>query len=274
VLKPDLSVLVANSNFGSSGSFLEPFTIPTTGTYTIKIDPRQWYAGSTTVTVYDIASDQAGTITAGTHSFVWRDVTIPDGLYRITISAQGANGKTVSRTASFYVDRTLAQVKAVPAAISPNGDGRVDEASLSFRLATAAVTHVEVWRGGKLLTTLLRQTLAAGPATVVWNGRLGARAAPDGRYDLVVKATDAVTTVAGRASVTVDTTPPRLRLASLPRMQFWISEPGTISARFGRVSISRNVRRGYFSFPAYRRARHFALTATDLLGNVGPALRR
>ncbi len=66
VLKPDLSVLVANSNFGSSGSFLEPFTIPTTGTYTVKIDPRQWYAGSTTVTVYDIASDQAGTITAGT----------------------------------------------------------------------------------------------------------------------------------------------------------------------------------------------------------------
>ena len=66
VLKPDLSVLVTNSNFGSSGSFLEPFTIPATGTYTIKIDPRQWYAGSTTVTVYDIATDQAGAITAGT----------------------------------------------------------------------------------------------------------------------------------------------------------------------------------------------------------------
>ena len=66
VLKPDLSVLVANSNFGSSGSFLEPFAIPATGTYTIKIDPRQWYAGSTTVTVYDIANDQAGAITAGT----------------------------------------------------------------------------------------------------------------------------------------------------------------------------------------------------------------
>ena len=31
VLKPDLSVLVANSNFGSSGGFLEPFTIPATG---------------------------------------------------------------------------------------------------------------------------------------------------------------------------------------------------------------------------------------------------
>ena len=66
MLKPDTSVLVANSNFGSSGSFIEPFTIPADGTYTVKLDPRQWYAGSATVTVYDVSADQAGTITAGT----------------------------------------------------------------------------------------------------------------------------------------------------------------------------------------------------------------
>jgi hypothetical protein len=66
VLKPDLSVLVANTNFGSSGAFLEPFSVSTTGTYTLKIDPRQWYAGSVTATVYDVSADQTGTITAGT----------------------------------------------------------------------------------------------------------------------------------------------------------------------------------------------------------------
>jgi hypothetical protein len=66
VLKPDLSVLVANSNFGSSGSFIEPFTIPADGTYTVKLDPRQWYKGSATVTIYDVPADQSGTITAGT----------------------------------------------------------------------------------------------------------------------------------------------------------------------------------------------------------------
>jgi hypothetical protein len=66
VLKPDASVLVANTSFGSSGAFLEPVTLPATGNYTVKIDPRQWYAGSATTTVYDVAADQAGTITAGT----------------------------------------------------------------------------------------------------------------------------------------------------------------------------------------------------------------
>ncbi len=66
VLKPDLSVLVANTNFGNSGAFLEPFSTVVGGTYTLKIDPRQWYVGSVTATVYDVAADQAGTITAGT----------------------------------------------------------------------------------------------------------------------------------------------------------------------------------------------------------------
>jgi len=66
VLKPDLSVLVANTNFGSSGLFLEPFTTVAGGTYTLKIDPRQWYAGNVTATVYDVSADQTGTITAGT----------------------------------------------------------------------------------------------------------------------------------------------------------------------------------------------------------------
>src|SRR4249919_2013995 len=66
VLKPDTSVLVANSNFGTSGGFLEPFTIPADGTYTVKVDPRLWNAGSATVTLYDVSADQAGTITPGT----------------------------------------------------------------------------------------------------------------------------------------------------------------------------------------------------------------
>jgi hypothetical protein len=66
VLKPDSSVLVANTNFGSSGGFLEPFMIPADGTYTLKIDPRQWNAGSVTATVYDVTADTTTAITAGT----------------------------------------------------------------------------------------------------------------------------------------------------------------------------------------------------------------
>ncbi len=215
----------------------------------------------------------AGAMTQGPHSFAWRNVTVPDGLYRLTITAQAANGKQVSATASFYVDRTLARVKAAPTAISPNGDGRVDEAAVSFRLSAAAAVILEVWRAGRRVATLLRQTFPVGRVDAAWDGRLGARVARDGRYDLVVRATDTITTVTQKASVTVDTTAPKLRVASRARLQFWISEPATVSAVFGRRRVSRAVRRGYFSFPSFRKSRHFTISATDPVGNVSRRLR-
>jgi hypothetical protein len=263
-LRVEPGVVTPNGD-GSGDSAQIAYVLGATAQLTVKLSDA---VGNPLATLY------AGTMTQGAHSFVWRDISIPDGLYRITIGAQGANGKAVSRTTSFYIDRTLGQVKTTPAAISPNGDGKLDAASLSFRLATAAAMRVELWRGGRLLATLLRETLAPGPGEVVWNGRIGPRVARDGTYDLVVKATDSITTVSERQTVTVDTTPPRLRLVSRRRLQFWISEPATLSARFGNRVLSRNVRRGYFSFPAFRGARHFTLSATDALGNAGRALRR
>jgi hypothetical protein len=98
VLKPDASVLVANSNFGSTGAFLEPFTIPANGNYTVKIDPRQWNFGSATVTLYDVAADQAGTITSGT--------PLP-----LTFASPGQNAtETFSGTAGQKVSLNLTNV--------------------------------------------------------------------------------------------------------------------------------------------------------------------
>jgi hypothetical protein len=231
-----------------------------------------------TVTLADalgtpVATLYAGVMTPGAHSFAWKQVEIPDGRYRITISAEGSNGKQVSSTTTFFVDRTLAQVKVAPRAFSPNGDGRLDATSLSFSLAAAAEVRVEIWRVGKLATTLLRDSFGAGSVLVTWNGRIGARIARDGTYDLVVKATDSLTTVTEPVPVVVDTTKPRLRLVSRRRLQFWVSEPATVSASFDGRRVSRSVRRGYFSFPAFRGPRHFALTATDRVANTSRPLR-
>lgn len=157
--------------------------------------------------------------------------------------------------------------------ISPNGDGRFDETSISFGLAAPAVARVEVWRAGRRLTTLFGQTLPAGPVQQTWNGRIGGTIARDGRYDLVVKATDSVTTVTETRTITVDNTPPLLRLVSRARMQFWSSEAATVTASFGTRSVTKAVRRGYFSFPSFRRVAHFSLTATDAVGNRSRPLR-
>jgi hypothetical protein len=152
--------------------------------------------------------------------------------------------------------------------ISPNGDGRFDVASLSLQLASAAVTRVELWRAGRRLATLVDQTLAPGPFETSWNGRLGARRVADGSYDLVVSATDAVTTVTQKVTVQVDATPPRLRLASRARGQFWIAEWAKVTALYRGRRISKTVKRGYFTIGALRAKRGFTLTATDAVGNT------
>jgi hypothetical protein len=228
-------------------------------------------AASITVTLADAAGNQlaslfSGAMSQGSHSFAWNQIGIPDGQYSITISAQ-ASGKQATSKTMFYVDRTLAQAKLSALVISPNGDGLFDDTTLSFQLNAPATVNVELWRAGKLLGALFDQPLPAGPAQVPWDGRLGSKRVADGSYDLVLKATDTLTTVTQQLPVVVDTTPPRLLLVSRPRLQFWTNEAATITARFGARRVTKLVRPGYFSFPLLRRARHFTLTATDAVGN-------
>jgi N-acetylmuramoyl-L-alanine amidase len=231
-----------------------------------------------TVTLADAGGHQlallfSGIVGEGSHSFAWNQIGVPDGRYSITISATAATGKRVTSKTTFYVDRTLAQAKLAAPAISPNGDGFLDETAVSFRLNAAATVSLELWRAKKLVGLLGAQTLGVGPAQVPWNGSLGAKQVPDGSYDLVLEVKDAVTTVAQKLPVLVDTTPPRLRLASRARLRFWTNEPATVTASYGSRRVTKRVRAGYFSLAFLRRARHFTLTATDAVGNRSPALR-
>jgi hypothetical protein len=236
-------------------------------------------SASLTMTLADasgtpLASLFSGVMSQGAHSFSWSQIGVPDGRYHITISARAPNGKQASRSTTFYVDRTLALTKLAPTAISPNGDGLFDETALSFNLNAAAAVRVELWRAGKLVAALFDQPLGVGPARVPWDGRIGDDVAADGAYDMNVKVTDSLTTVSQKLRVLVDTTPPRLRLVSRAKLRFWASEAGTVTASFDGRRVVKRIARGSFGFPLVRRARHFSLTATDLLGNKSPALRR
>jgi hypothetical protein len=232
-----------------------------------------------TITLADAAGHQvatlfSGIVDQGSHSFLWNQVGLPDGRYSISITAGSATGKRVTSKTTFYVDRTLAQPKLSAPGLSPNGDGRFETTALSFRLNAAAAVRVELWRAQKLVGTLLAQTLGVGTGGVVWDGSLGGRRVPDGGYDLVLKAKDSVTTVTQKFPVVLDTKPPRLRLVSRSRLQFWTNEPATVTASVGTRRLTKRVRAGYFSLPSLRGARHFSVTATDALGNKTPALRR
>jgi hypothetical protein len=65
ILNPDSSLLFSPAlAFGHGGNFLEPKTLPATGTYTVLIDPGLAAVGSATIQLFTALPDSSGTITA------------------------------------------------------------------------------------------------------------------------------------------------------------------------------------------------------------------
>ena len=65
ILKPNGSVLVTPVSVGSNGGFLDAVVLPTTGTYTLFVDPQGPVTGSATLTLYNVPADAAATIVPG-----------------------------------------------------------------------------------------------------------------------------------------------------------------------------------------------------------------
>jgi hypothetical protein len=88
---------VLQKTVGTDGDFVDPATLPTTGTYTVTIDPQQASTGNVTLTFYDVPADATGstscsttvpgqncrltqTVSSGTHTLtVTTNVPVPTG---------------------------------------------------------------------------------------------------------------------------------------------------------------------------------------------------
>jgi hypothetical protein len=91
ILNPDGSTLAAPTCMEGSG-FIDVKTLPSTGTYTIKVDPLDIATGSLTLTLYDVPADPTTTVTIGGSSAT------------LTITTPGQNATaTFSGTASQQV---------------------------------------------------------------------------------------------------------------------------------------------------------------------------
>ncbi|MDQ2910162.1 MAG: N-acetylmuramoyl-L-alanine amidase, partial [Actinomycetota bacterium] len=197
-----------------------------------------------TATVLDSLGDTVATLfsqrrPAGQNEFVWSEVGLPDGRYRLSLVAKDDRGKQVQSTARLYVDRTLAGFAASVPAISPNGDGRSDTLDYSFQLNAAAHVQLRILHGGSLVATPLEADLLAGPQRLAWDGG----GLPDGRYSAVLSATDSLLTVKQSVLVRLDRVAPTLRLVSFRLLRFWLSEPAQVTVvlngRSHRLAIKR-----------------------------------
>jgi N-acetylmuramoyl-L-alanine amidase len=141
-----------------------------------------------TVTVTSDGNEVArATGTGKSLDWVWDASSSPPAKYRWMISAGGARPATGSVQAGLgTTEVALAEVAAIPDAITPNGDGQGDTAELSYSLSTAANVTVELSdAAGTVLGALQdRVWTTAGKHTLTLDGA----ALADGSYTIVIRA--------------------------------------------------------------------------------------
>ena len=192
-------------------------------------------AGVTDLLDRPVATVFAGARAAGKQELTWAPDAIPDGWYRLTLTAV-AGAKQVQTSTRFWVDRTLAATTASAAAFSP----RLKPLGLRFTLVDQAHVQVRVLRGPTVAATPARVRPRPGPAAAELGRRASCRTAAT---SCEVAATDSLLTVTQRVAVQIDRRAPTVRLVSLRSAIVRVSEPGTlvvaVNGRWRRLAVRK-----------------------------------
>ncbi len=141
-------------------------------------------------------------------------VAAPEGLYRFDVERRDAAGNIARQGIKITLDKTLAQPRATPVTISPDGNGVRDATELGFTLTRQAAVTVRILAGDQVVRTLALGDLGPGARTATWDGRAGS-----GEYLASSRPTFTVTAVSAlgessvRKGLVVDLYRPRLYAA-------------------------------------------------------------
>jgi YD repeat-containing protein len=158
--KPDGTTLASGCMEGSG--FIEPVTLPTTGTYSILVNPASTATGSLTVTLYDVPADVSGSITAG-GSAVTVTTTTPgqngvltfSGTANQRISLRGTNGVSGQIGLTCDIDATIRNPDGSTLATScMEGSGYIDATTLPTTGAYSILINPASTVTGSLTLTL------------------------------------------------------------------------------------------------------------------------
>lgn len=164
---------------------------------------------------------KAREVLPGTFIARWDTSQAPIGECRLRLVAEDQAGNVspdVFATVTVERGDLVERLAVTPEVFSPNGDARLDTASLEYALARQARVWLEVRGTAEVVRVLEAGALReAGPVTHVWDGLDETSAlAPDGEYTLWIRAEDpVVSTVSEEETVffTLDTTAPLLTVA-------------------------------------------------------------
>ena len=211
--------------------------------------------------------------TAGNNSLEWGAHVLPDGRYRIAVTAK-AGTKTVTKNADVVVDRTLAGLDAMPRVISPNGDGVNDTTTLSFMLAQNVPVRLDIMQAGVVVGSPFSGQLGIGPQTLTWDGSGFGAPLFDGTYQATITVTDQLGDVQLAVPITIDNTAPTLTLLDKGKLKFSLDEPATVTLLVNqKTRIVLGEPKGTFTIPYSGPAVYqVSAEAQDLAGNLSPVI--
>jgi hypothetical protein len=186
---------------------------------------------------------------------------LPNGQYAVVVTAT-AGPRIATSTVPLVLDDILTGfTSSVARGI----------ATVAFTLTRAPLQLVfEVRQGTRVVAAPPLTSLLAGPQLLTWDETLadGTRA-PDGPYTLVLGVTDDVGAFTRTASVTLDTTAPRITVLSYRKLRFRVSEPATLTLVVGSRRFTRTLK-GPATTQFWLKAKpaSYILTATDAAGNT------
>jgi flagellar hook assembly protein FlgD len=157
-----------------------------------------------TVTVRDStgATVASGTGTGTKVDWTWDATTAVPAHYTWAMTAPSMRSATGS-IGSAAVPLALSQLKVAPSIVSPNGDGRGDQASVTYRLSAAATVTAQVQDlTGVPIATVFHGQRTAGTQKLTWNPA----SLPDGAYQLALTATAGTKQVSSSTRFFVDRT--------------------------------------------------------------------
>ncbi|MDP9284250.1 MAG: N-acetylmuramoyl-L-alanine amidase [Actinomycetota bacterium] len=207
---------------------------------------------------------------AGNNSFEWGAHVLPDGRYRMVVTATAPAGpRSVTKSVVMVVDRTLAALDALPRVISPNADGVADTTTFSFMLAQNVPVRLDIEQLGAVVATPFQGQLGIGPHTLVWDGTSDGAALPDGDYIAVVTVTDQLGDIQLSLPLTIDTTPPVLSILDARALMFTLDEPATVTILVNQKKrIVQGEGKGVFTIGVQGAVYQLSAEAQDLAGNI------
>ena len=161
IKKPDGTVLTSDT-FASSGGFIDVQTLPTTGTYTIFVDPWDTSTGSVTLTLYDVPADVTSSITPGGSSVTLTN-TVPGQNGKATFTATAnqrvsLNINTVSLSGGIHNWATVSIKKpdgsTLVSDVFASGGGYIDVQTLTTAGTYTIVVDPSDYSTGSVTVTL------------------------------------------------------------------------------------------------------------------------